>query len=115
MQDVLNATDRIMSTPNATTRPVMQDVLNVTDRVVSTSDATTSPCGQLLTLCNQTDPSDEQLSGTVDTNATAVIASTAHTDSKVFAFSADQATGQGCVTSTARAAGHLPMDWSPSL
>eukprot|EP00891_Asterochloris_glomerata_P001563 jgi/Astpho2/1563/Aster-x1015 len=69
------------------------DVLNVTDRVVSTSNATTSPCGQLLTLCNQTAPSDEQLSGTVDTSAMAVIAPTAHTDSQVLAFSADQATG----------------------
>lgn len=76
----------------------MQDVLNVTDRVVSTSNATTSPCGQLLTLCNQTAPSDEQLSGTVDTSAMAVIAPTAHTDSQVLAFSADQATGASCLT-----------------
>ena len=69
----------------------------MTDRIVSTSNATTNPCGQLLTLCNQTAPSDEQLSGTVDTSAMAVVASTAHTDSKVLAFSADQATGESCV------------------
>ena len=92
----------------------MQDVLNVTDRVVSTSSATTTPCGQLLTLCNQTAPSDEQLSGTVDTSATAVIASTAHSDSKVLAFSADQATGESCVICSSSVQ-HMLLDPSPRV
>ena len=92
----------------------MQDVLNVTDRVVSTSNATTTPCGQQLPRFNHPAPSDEHQNGTVDTTATAVNAAPAHTDSKVLAFSADQATGESCVFCSSSVQ-HMLLDPSPRV